>query len=222
MILKECVFCMEVVIKTDKINSSSCNCKGSIGNYHDSCLNHYYIKCDHKEKSICKTCNSEFIFSRNYIVNKLIRDNTSKNIILKDNLNSKITQDNINSANKFINNSIHSIYVNSLRVVISIFLLMLENNYYKYYGIIIFPFVIFKLMRFLSFNFFIVIQLAQIKIIDKIAKYSIDFVDITKNISLFLLILSSFLFYYFILYLITNKCDLILSFVFYVLVNFNY
>ena len=133
----DCKFCYEHATVTNKINCTSCNCKGSIKNIHDECILNF-LKIKHSknliEKCICNTCNSKYILSR-YLKIKLFIE--SYNSINKKNMhdlmydlckeirsrnNKVITEDNLYKAKLFMNNKFNNTLISFIFITILLFI----------------------------------------------------------------------------------------------------
>lgn len=216
MKLKQCIICLEDIIKTDKINCTTCNCKGSIGSYHDTCLDVYLDNSFENKRIICGICHTKFNFSRNLCINRVIKYNKSEPELIVIESKPEITEEDLKNSNDFYR-PWRRILVSFIRIIISIILLNLTNNYYKYLGIIIFPFNNIKKI----YNFFINTQIVSCIIlcifIDKITKESIDYVANIITISYIINLIIYLSFCYIILYSLINKYDLFLGGIFYIL-----
>ena len=189
-----CFICLEIVTKTEKINCTTCLCKNSIGHIHDSCLQTYAIKC--KDISNCPVCKSKYTFSRNFEVNKLIRDNVNPNVIVRDNLNRIITDEDILIGKRETRTSnIYLIMYISLIVAIGFYCFSLNNFYADSCGI----FCIILIKATLSksnfcLNIILTTQVLLIKLIELATLDSAKYAVLTRTMSILLFVVSMMIF----------------------------
>lgn len=197
-----CFVCLEELIKTDKINCSSCKCKGTIGHIHDSCLEIYMNKRDDGGLK-CQTCKSYYNFSRNLTVNRLIRSNPDPNYIVKDPLNREITPEDISQSKKFLKSYYDKIYIISIiNIIIGSYLLSFKNFYFRMIGILFLTSIIWTLFTNIITDIGIFIQILLLKIVDIFTHRSIDYLDITSLISFVTIAMINLLILYLIVTLI--------------------
>ena len=67
----QCRICHCELIVTNNINCTKCNCTGTIGNIHDSCLIEFM---KYKKENKCEICNEKYIFSKYINLELLIKN----------------------------------------------------------------------------------------------------------------------------------------------------